>query len=183
MRKIIRQMIKEDIQKKMILQEMDMGLSQDVIQTLWNLISAGIISWQLGKSLMNSYWCAESFGQWRHHRVHQRRFSSVPTECLSSHPRTAEPQFCRSAQGLWQSIQGDDIRTIFVSRVRRNQSRTGTENTSIPHRSRQATDCFFPTVGTLLGYSGLLSLPSHPVEGAEPWTLANQRPSEVRSSR
>lgn len=55
MRKLIRQLIREDIQKKMILQEMDISLSQDVIQTLWNLISAGIISWQLGKSLMNAY--------------------------------------------------------------------------------------------------------------------------------
>lgn len=55
MRKVIRQIIIEQIENERILKEADMMAMGDIMQTLWNLASAGFITYQFAKQIYNSY--------------------------------------------------------------------------------------------------------------------------------
>ncbi len=55
MRKAIRSLIIEHLKEEKLIREADMALATDVFQTLWNLASAGFISYQFAKAVYNSY--------------------------------------------------------------------------------------------------------------------------------
>jgi len=55
MRKVIRQLIIEQIEKEKMLQEADLMAMTEIFQTLWNLASAGIITYQFAKRIYNAY--------------------------------------------------------------------------------------------------------------------------------
>ena len=55
MRKAIRSLIIEHLEKEKLIREADMTAATDVFQTLWNLASAGFISYQFAKAVYNSY--------------------------------------------------------------------------------------------------------------------------------
>ena len=55
MRKVIRSFIVEQLEKERLIREADMASAMDVFQTLWNLASAGFISYQFAKAIYNSY--------------------------------------------------------------------------------------------------------------------------------
>lgn len=55
MRKVIRSLIVEHLEKENLIREADMASAMDVFQTLWNLASAGFISYQFAKAVYNSY--------------------------------------------------------------------------------------------------------------------------------
>lgn len=55
MRKAIRSLIIEHLEEEMLIKEADMASAMDVFQTLWNLASAGFISYQFAKAVYNSY--------------------------------------------------------------------------------------------------------------------------------
>lgn len=55
MRKVIRSLIVEHLEQEKLIREADMASAMDVFQTLWNLASAGFISYQFAKAVYNSY--------------------------------------------------------------------------------------------------------------------------------
>jgi len=55
MRKAIRSLIIEHLEQEKLIREADMASAMDVFQTLWNLASAGFISYQFAKAVYNSY--------------------------------------------------------------------------------------------------------------------------------
>ena len=55
MRKVIRSLIVEQLEKERLIKEADVASAMDVFQTLWNLASAGFISYQFAKAVYNSY--------------------------------------------------------------------------------------------------------------------------------
>ena len=55
MRKVIRSLIVEHLEQEKLIREADMASAMDVFQTLWNLASAGFISYQFAKAIYNSY--------------------------------------------------------------------------------------------------------------------------------
>jgi len=55
MRKVIRSLIIEQIEQEALLKEADLAAIPDLFQTLWNLASVGIITYQIAKKIYNSY--------------------------------------------------------------------------------------------------------------------------------
>ena len=55
MRKVIRSLIVEHLEQEKLIREADVASAMDVFQTLWNLASAGFISYQFAKAVYNSY--------------------------------------------------------------------------------------------------------------------------------
>lgn len=55
MRKVIRSLIMEQLEQERLIKEADMSQIADVFQTLWNLASAGFISYHFAKAILNSY--------------------------------------------------------------------------------------------------------------------------------
>ena len=55
MRKVISSLIIEQLEKERLIKEADVASAMDVFQTLWNLASAGFISYQFAKAIYNSY--------------------------------------------------------------------------------------------------------------------------------
>ena len=55
MRKVIRSLIIEQIEQEKLLREADLAAIPDLFQTLWNLASVGIITYQIAKKIYNSY--------------------------------------------------------------------------------------------------------------------------------